>query len=156
MLSLGATPVRATSPPAASNFCSSGICMEISELSSPRIEFITSTKNSETKVLIRNHDSTTIIGYAFNNGSCKRRQNILLTEFGGKYTGHGCVILPKGNETARRTDLEYIPNKNQTKEQAKLGVPVLDIWEIDSSPYTFWMSGYALRIASSIDMEFQE
>lgn len=147
---------QALAPAPSPNFCTHGLCLEIAQLTSKAVEVETRTKNSRSEVVIRNAAGITKIFYSINTDSaCRNQGDIQLRKIGRKYSGNGCVGLPDENAKWRYITFEYTPLNVGATEVARLGIPVLNIWGIDSSPLSFWGSGYALRVGESIRIKWQ-
>lgn len=156
ILSFNSTMVQARPPPASPNFCAYGLCLEIAQLSGKGVSVKTSSDNSKSEVVIVSAAGTTEIVYPLaSRDSCKSQGSMDLQKMGHSYVGHGCVSVLGQDAKWRDVSLKFTPPVGVTPEAAMLGMPVLAIWPVDSSPFTFWEGGYALRVGNSIKIEWQ-
>jgi len=150
-------PLANAAPPPAPNFCAYGICLEVSQLGGKAVEVQATIINARFEILIRNPSGVSKVAYSLgDNGVCTQSKSIELEKDGHGYSGSGCVILPGQKVGGRLIMLEYNPYSNETKEILSYNMPVLAIWGVDTSPQSFWESGYALRIGESIKIKWKE
>jgi hypothetical protein len=143
MLFLIVRTAGATPPAPGPNFCSHGICLEISRLASDQVKVTTVTAGLKTAVVVDHPSGTAKV--VLSDGalnSCDAMCGIRLQKSHGMYVGEGCLALPQPSSERRRVTLEFEP----AKELYSADFPILHIWAIDSWPVSFWASGYALRI----------
>jgi hypothetical protein len=137
-------PTAVATPPAPGpNFCSHGICLEISQLASDQVKVTTVTAGSKTAVVVDHPSGTAKV--VLSDGSlnaCDALRGIRLQKSHGMYVGEGCLALPQSSSEQRRVTLEFKP----AKELYSADFPIPHIWAIDLGPVSFWASGYALRI----------
>jgi hypothetical protein len=143
MLFLTIPTAGATPPLPGPNFCSHGICLEISRLASDRVKVTTVTTGSNASVFV-DHPSgmATLVFSDRSVNACDAVRGIRLKKRRGMYVGEGCLALPQPSSEWRQVMLEFKP----TDDQYPTDFPILHIWAIDSGPVSFWASGYALRI----------
>lgn len=143
-MSLLVVPTAGATPPAPGpNFCSHGICLEISQLASDRVKVTTVTAGSKTTVVVDHPSGMAKVVFSDRPlNACEALRGIRLQKSRGMYVGEGCLALPQPSSEWRQVTLEFRP----TKERYSADFPILHIWAIDFGPVSFWASGYALRI----------
>lgn len=143
MLFLTVPTAGATPPAPAPNFCSHGICLEISRLASDRVKVTTVTTGSKAAVFVDHPSGMAKLVFSDRSlNACNALLGIRLQKSRGMYVGEGCLALPHSSSEWRQVTLEFKP----TEDQYPADFPILHIWAIDSGPLSFWASGYALRI----------
>ena len=143
MLFLIVSTAGATPPAPGPNFCSHGICLEISQLASERVKVKTVTTGSKAAVFVDHPSGMAKLVFSDrSSNACEETRGIRLHKSRGMYVGEGCLAVPHPSSNWRQVSLEFKP----TEDRYPADFPILHIWAIDTGPVSFWASGYALRI----------
>jgi len=143
--------VGATAPAPSPNFCSHGLCLEISQLTGKNVSVKTALKEGQVEVSVGHPSGVVHLVYS-NAGmnDCRAMRPVEIRKTGSKYAGSGCLALPGQAGKWMRVSLSFTP----ANDQAFVNFPILHLWSVDTSPASFWESGYALRIGEGQQIRF--
>lgn len=151
----GSNLAAARPPPPSPNFCSYGLCLEIAQLSGKAVQVQTNTIYPDSEVVIHNQVGVTRLRWSSaSDAVCENPADFKIKQTGTKFVGSGCVFLPGSAVKGRLVSLHFTASSRLTMDEARSGMPILHIWSVDSSPASFWQSGYALRLGSGAALKW--
>jgi len=153
----GASSAAAASAPASPNYCLSGLCLEIDQLSGEKVMIESVSRNLITEITIRNAAGITKLTHqTAADDSCQLASSINLARNGNSYVWNGCVGISVSEERRGRIEIVFIPASSGEEGQHPIGFPIFGIWSVDTSPASFWTNGYALRLGPGVSIRWPQ